>query len=183
MRINKLIYSLMILLTSGGVASAADKPVAAPTSIAVVDVRALLTESSAAKNIQEQIKKQRDAFLADLGKEEKELREQEKNLVEEQGKLPAEEFEKKRKSFEEKLLTTRRDAQTKKRDLEVAAGKATEKLRNEITKVVQKIADEKGYNLVISAQDVLIGADSLNITDEAMKDLNDAVSKIALDVK
>lgn len=184
MRIKHILSTLTLILASAGLSPVlATETAATPTSIAVVDVRALLTESDAAKSLQKQIKAERDAFLEQLGKEEKGLREQEKELVAEQGKLSAEEFDKKRKGFEEKLLETRKDAQTKKRDLEVAAGKATEKLRNEITKVVQKIADEKGYNLVISAQDVLIGAESLNITDEAMKGLNDAVSKISLDVK
>lgn len=187
MRMNLIIYSTVLLII--GVVfplpvSAEDKEVSVPAvSIAIVDVRLLLSESKAAQSIQKQIKKQRDAFVSDLADEEKDLRGEEKELIEKQSSLSPEDFAKKRKEFEEKLLETRRKAQTRKRDLEVAAAKATEKLRNEIADIVQDIADERGYNLVISAQDVLIGADSLNITDETMKALNKAVSSISLDVK
>ncbi len=152
-------------------------------SIAIVDVRLLLTDSKAAQSIQKQIKKMRDSFLKELADEEKELRDLEKALVESKDTVSAEEFAKKRKEFEEKLLKTRREAEEKRRKLEQAAAEASDKLREEITGVVEGISEKKKYDLVLSSQDVVVGANSLNITKEVMKKLNDEVSEISVKMK
>jgi len=159
---------------------AQDAAANAATSIAIVDVRALLTDSKAAKSIQSQIKKKRDSFLKGLAKEEKELRGLEKALIESKDKVAPEEFTKKRKSFEEKLLKTRKGAEEERRNLEKAAAKASNQLRDEITKVVESVVKEKGYDLVLSAQNVVVGNNALNITKEVMVKLNKDVSKISV---
>jgi len=153
------------------------------TSIAVVDVRALLTDSKAANSIQSQIKSHRDKFVKNLASEEKELREMEKTLIEEKDKSSAEEFGKKRRAFEEKLLATRKKAEERRRNLEKGAAEATNKLRKEITDIVQGIADDKGYDLVLSSQNVIVGANKLNISKEVMDKLNKKVSKISVKIK
>ena len=170
-----LFYSLVlaVFLVVPGLAKA-------ETVIAIVDVRILLSESDAAKSIQKQIKKHRDKFVESLAKDEKELRKLEKNLIEKKDELSPDDFAKKRKEFEEKLLETRKEAQEQKRKLDEAAADASRKLRNEITDIVEDIAEDKGYNLVLSAQNVVIGAKEINITEEVMDALNDEVSKISL---
>ena len=65
-------YFLMILvLVFAGAPVYAEDAASDVTSIAVVDVRALLTESKAAKSIQGQIKSHRDKFVKGLASEEK----------------------------------------------------------------------------------------------------------------
>jgi outer membrane protein len=154
----------------------------AQTNIAVVDMQELLTESDAAKDIQKQVNSYKESFLGEISKQEQALRAEEKSLSAQQGKLGKEEFAKKVKDFEKKLLDTRRDAQTKKKKLDDAVTKSVTQLRDKIFTIVQSIADEKKYDLVISNQNVVIGASALNITDETMKRLNKAVSKIKVDV-
>ena len=142
-----------------------------------------MTESKAAKSIQSQIKSHRDKFVKNLAEEEKDLRGMEKKLIEEKDKVSAEDFAKKRRAFEEKLFATRKKAEERRRDLEKGSAEATDKLRKEITDVVQKIADEKGYNLVLSSQNVIVGSNSLNISKEVMDKLNKKVSKISVKAK
>ena len=107
----------------------------------------------------------------------------EKALIEEKDKLSAEDFAKKRRKFEEKLLATRKKAEERRRNLEKGAADATTKLREAITDVVQNIADDKGYDLVLSSQNVVVGANELNISKDVMEKLNDKVSKISVKVK
>ena len=152
----------------------------AQSKIAVVDIRLLLTESKAAKSIQSQIKERRDSFVNDLASEEKKLRGMEKTLIEQKAELSQEDFVEKRQDFEKELIDTRKEATEKRRDLEEAAAKASQKLRDEITTIVQEVADESEYDLVLSMQDVVIGSNTLNITDEVLKRLNKNVSKISV---
>ena len=46
---------------------------------------------------------------------------------------------------------------------------------------MQKIAEDKGYELVITKQNVITGAASVDMTEEAIKQLNDAMSSIKLE--
>ena len=135
----------------------------AQTSVAIVDIQWILAESKAAKSIHKQVKKHRDTFLEELSKQEQGLREQEKKLIEERKTLSKEELAKKQKNFEKKFLETRKLAQEKKRTLDKALGNSMSKLRDYLYTVVGEIAEEKGYDLVISSQQVVLGAKSLNI--------------------
>ena len=67
--------------------------------------------------------------------------------------------------------------------MEKGAAQATGKLRTEITNIVQAIADKNGYDLVLSSQNVVVGANKLNISKEVMSKLNKKVSKISVKVK
>ncbi|MGQ0526779.1 MAG: OmpH family outer membrane protein [Alphaproteobacteria bacterium] len=154
----------------------------AAANIAVVDIQKLLTTSDAARDIQKQVDVYKESFLGDISKQEQALRTEEKELSAQQGKMEKEEFAKKVKSFEKKLLDTRRDAQNKKKKLDDGVTKSVAQLREKIFNVVRSIADEKKYDLIISNQNVVIGASALDITDETMKRLNKAVSKIKVDV-
>lgn len=154
-----------------------------PVSIAVVDVQQLLTKSEAAKSVQKQTQDLRDKFLKGLSEKEKTLREEEKKLIEQSKELSQEDFLEKKKAFEQKFIDTQTDAKKRKGAIDKAYGKAMKELMDNIYQVVQSVADDNKYGLVISKQSVVIGAQSLDITDESLKRLNDKVSKIKLDVK
>ncbi|MEO5365331.1 MAG: OmpH family outer membrane protein [Magnetococcus sp. WYHC-3] len=157
----------------------APQPVrAADSAIGVVDVVHILTNAKAAKDIEAQREALREKFLSEISTTEQALRAEEKNLQEQRADMPAEEYIQKRKAYEEKLLQTRQDAQEKKRALEEASGEATDALREQLYQVVQAIAHERGYALVISNRDVIAGEKSLDITEETLTRLDAAVQKI-----
>ena len=64
--------------------------------------------------------------------------------------------------------------------LDEASGAAMDKLREELYLVAQQIANERGYSLVISNRDVIAGEKSLDITEEALKRLNEKLKTIDL---
>ena len=150
----------------------------AEVTIAVVDVQKLMTQSDASKSIQKQLEDQRKGFLEDLGKEEKALKAEQAKLADEQKTADKEAFAKKAKGFEEKLLKTRKSAQERKSKLDKASAEAVNALRQELVKVVKDIATEKGYSIVLSSSDVIVGDKAMDISDEAMKRLNSAVKTI-----
>lgn len=152
----------------------------AETSIGVVDVLSLLNDSKAAKSIQQQREALRAQFLEEISATEQELRAEEKKLQEERVELEPEAYAKNRQAYEAKLLEARKAAQEKKRQLEEASAQAMDVLRDQLYIVVQSIAKERGYELVISNKDVIAGEKSLDITEETMKRLNEAVVEIPL---
>lgn len=152
-------------------------------SIGVVDVIYIMNNAEASKHIQEQRNALREAFLAEISGTEQKLRAQEKELLEQRASLNKEEYAKKRKAYEEKLLKTRRYAQGKKQALEGAANEAMNVLRAKLYEVVEQIASERGYDLVISNKNVIAGAKSLDITEEALKRINASIKEITLKAK
>lgn len=158
-------------------------PASAQTSIAVVDIKILMTESLAAQSIESQAKARRDVFVAELTQKEKALRESEAVLLKEKASLPQDDFAQKARDFETRLIETRKMAQERKQLLDQASDKAYEALRSHILEVVQAIADEKGHQLVISRDDVVIGQQSLDITALALQRLNASTPAIELDSK
>lgn len=153
------------------------------SSIGVVDVLHILTHSKAAKSIQMQREEMRSQFLQEVSETENALREQEKAILDKRGDLSPEAYAKERSEYESGLLEARKVAQGKKRKLEEASGAAMDVLREQLYLVVQSIANEQGYALVISNKNVIAGEKSLDITEETMKRLNEAVAEIPLNIE
>lgn len=170
-----LFLSLIWFLCLGNATSAW-----AEGSIAVVDVLRVLTQSSAAVSVQEQREDLREKFLDEISKTEQILSQEEKDLVDESSRLPQEQYAKKRLIYEQKLNDTRKLAQSRKHALEEASNEAMNDLREQLYLVVQEIANEKGYSLVISNQNVIAGEKSLDITEETLRRLNLRVKEIPL---
>jgi len=168
---------------SSQVPAISDVPVSAQKSaIAVVDVVRILTQSDAAKSIQAQREKLRTNFLAEISKTEQDLSQQEKILSDPAAQASPQDYAKKKRAYEEKLIAVRKMAQDKKRILEEASKKAMDSLRDQLYTVVQDIAHERGYSLVISNKDVIAGEKSLDITEETFRRLNEKVKNIALEL-
>lgn len=180
---NKLACLLMtlIMVVFMPVAHAADN--SAGLSVAVVDVQKLMRESKAAKSLQGQLKAKREQFEKEFAKHEQTLRETEQAIVKEKASLSPEELADKRGVFEEKLMETRKLFQKRRNALEQGLDKATTTLRKEIVTICAGIAEEKGYQMLLSRDDVVIVEKSLDITAEVMEKLNKDLPEIKLSVE
>ncbi|MCB9983062.1 MAG: OmpH family outer membrane protein [Rhodospirillales bacterium] len=152
-------------------------------SIGVVDVSYILTKSDAALDIQKQRQAVRKSFLEEISKTEQDLRAEEKDLLEKRGTVSQEEYLKLRQSYEAKLQEERKKAQKYRRALEEASTAAMNKLREQLYVVVQEIANERGFELVISNKNVIAGEKSLDITEETLKKINESLKKVPLKIE
>ena len=179
----KPIFKPVLLFVMCVAVMATVSPSYAQTAIAVVDVDRILQDAKAAKSLQKKRNKAREEFLSELSQKEQELREKSKVLFEKRKELSEEDFVKERQKYEAELLDVRKLTQEKKRAFEEASTMSLLELRDTLTEVVQGIAKEEGYDLVISSRDVIVGENALNITNEALKRLNDKVFDIPFRVK
>ncbi len=156
--------------------------VAQTAKIAVVDVQLLMNESVAAKNIQAQIDKKREAYQKDFTKAEQDLLAQEKDLMARGESLSEEDFVRKRDAFEDKVMEARAMVQGKQRALESAVDEALSKMREEVSTIVSAISEEKGYDLVLTTQNVISVRSDMDITDIVMKALDAKLQEVTLKV-
>lgn len=177
-----LIRKVLSLLVVSAFLNSAPVMAADELSIAVVDVQELLTQSKAARSIQEQVKAEREKFLAKISKEEEVLRGMEKDFVENAKDLTPEQRAEKKKAFEEKFAATQKKAQEGKGKIEKAVVEAMATLNKEAFQAVESVAEAAGYNLILAKQHVVASDKSIDISEASMKKLNDNIKKIDLKV-
>ncbi|GEM_PF-1246064 len=155
----------------------------AMVSMAVVDVQALLNDSEAALSIKKQATDLRDAYQKEFEGLEKKLRDTEKDFVARKEKLSEEEIVKERQKFEKQLSDAQTQVKKRKKQLEDSIAVATGELRNQILEIVATLSAQRGYELVISRQDVVIVSKDIDITKEVLDTLNDKLKTVKLDIK
>ena len=151
--------------------------------VAIVDVDKMLSEAKAAKSLQSQIQAKKDTFQKEFSAKEKELKAIETTLIQEKEKLSAEEFAKKRKAYEEKIIETRKLFQKTRNSLDEGLAKSMQELRKNIVEATAQVADEKGYDIVLTRESVIIAEKSLDITPDVLKKLDANVQQIKLQVQ
>lgn len=154
----------------------------AETKIAVIDVQRVMTQSKAALSLKKQGEELRAQYLAEISKKEKALRKLEKELVQNAKSLAEEERLSKKQDFEKQLLETRSFAQDRKRGLDTATQDVNRMLQKTLYEISQKIADEEGYDLIISNQSIITGKSELDITDKVIDQFNEVMPEISLKV-
>ena len=153
------------------------------SKIAVVDVEKILNISKAGKSIQQQLRERREGHQKEFSKLEKDLNASEKKLLKEKPDLSAEAFAAKRKEFQTQLLETRKLFQKRRNSLDKGLGTAMSTLRKNIIQVTAEVADEGGYNMILTRDSVVIVEKSMEITKQVLERLDSKVSSIKLDVE
>lgn len=158
-------------------------PAYAEINIAVVDVDAILSGSKAAKSIKSQVDKKRKGFLKDVKTAEDKLRKEQKAIEAKRADMSKEELFKKAQEFEKGRMDARKSIQEKKAKLDKAYTESMKSLTKTIFDVCQEIADERGIDLVITRQNIIVGNLSLDITKDVMERMNKKLPKLSLDAK
>ena len=152
------------------------------SNIAIVDMDKILSDSSAGKSIQTQLKSKRESFQKEFAARENTLISSEKSLAQQKSSLTPEAFETQRKQFETQLLETRNVFQTRRNALDKGLNNALSQLREKIMTITAQIAEKKGYSIVLTRDSVVIMDKELDITDEVLSNMNNTVKSIPLTV-
>jgi len=143
-----------------------------PISIAVVDLQQVLRDSSARKGIESQLEKQRQALVAEVGKQEDQLRASGQELERQRATLTPEQFTQKRQEFERKVAQTQTLVQTRRRALDKATETAMQSVVATINGIAVDISKERNVQMVVTKAAVVSYDDSLDITAEVVRRLN-----------
>tara|TARA_R110002124_G_scaffold64985_2_gene177732 strand:- start:541873 stop:542442 length:570 start_codon:yes stop_codon:yes gene_type:complete len=180
---NKLILAACIAavsltLTQPSFAKKAEPVVSKATYVAVVDNDLLMSDSLAAKSLNEEFKKSRDVIHKKIEAKETELRSAEQDLEVYRTTLSAEDYEEKRAEFVKKFQEAKSDLRDQMMVKEKAFKHAAAKLQQEIINVVAELSEERGYDIVLPRSAVIIMVEASDITQDALKMLNKRVKSI-----
>lgn len=171
---------VVLALTLAGFA--APVRAAAPT-IGIVDVEKIMSESKAAQDLKSQLDAKKESFQKEFSAKEKSLKEAEDGLLKERETLAPEEFAKKRKAYEEKVMDTRKLFQKSRNSLDEGLAAAMQTLNKSIVEATAAVAEEKGFDIVMRRDNVLIAANTLDITKDVLAKIDAKVTKIPLKVE
>ena len=154
----------------------------APT-IAVIDYEKIMGESKAGASLQKQIQAKREAFSKEFAEKDKTLKAAQADVVQAKEKLSAEEFNKKRKAFDAQVSGVKQLFEKRRNGLQQGVDKAMNELRKNILESAAKVAEEKGFDLVLSRDSVVIADKGLDITPDVLRALDAAFPTITLKVE
>lgn len=149
--------------------------------IAVVDIQQVMKESTAAKNVREQLESKQKTFQAAITKKEETLQKEDQELGKQKSVLSKEAFEEKARAFRAKATDVQKDVQSKKALLDSAFEHSLNDIQKVVTEIISDIAKEKGFLLAVPSSQILYADGGLNISNEVLERLNKKLPK--LDVK
>ncbi|HUT48019.1 MAG TPA: OmpH family outer membrane protein [Alphaproteobacteria bacterium] len=141
-------------------------------SIAVIDMQFIIRESAAMKGVREEIAQLREKFQAEVTGEEGRFREERTKLVRQRGVLTPQAFGRRRNQLVSKFAAVQRRLQAKSRSLEAASAATLRDFQKSLFVVVEELAKERGYTLVLTRARVPYAHPTYLATDEVLKRLN-----------
>ena len=148
------------------------------TSIAIVDLNLILSDSKAAKNATKQFESIQKKTEDEIISSDKDMLEERNKLIEQQSVIAPEAFELKAKDYENKLQNYQVEKQTKLRKLEGILQKARNEILLSIKPILEDLSKEMGVTVILEKNSVLLSASNMDITNEVIKKLNKKLPKI-----
>lgn len=181
-RLNGLILAALFAVLGGIAASSSVvRAQQLPTTVsAVIDYQRILKDASAAKSIREQIETRRKAYQEEINKEEERLREADQSFAKQRSLLTPEALAEKRRDFEKEVLDVQRLVQERRRALDRASSIALNEVKKALIDIVTGIAQERGFNVVLAASEVLFFASEIDITGEVLAKLDAQLPEVAV---
>ena len=160
------------------------KPAAKPDrlSIAVVDIQLIINESTAMKAVREEVAGLREKLRAEVVQEEARFREEREKLLRQRGVLTPQAFGRRRNQLVSKFATVQRELQAKSRGIDAAAAATLREFQKSLFGIVEELAKERGYTLVLARSRVPYAHPTYLETQEVLSRLNKKLPVLKLQV-
>jgi len=150
-------------------------------SVMVVDVRALMENSKAAKMVRSQIEQKRDEYKKEISHQEEVLRAERDTLQRQQSSLSPEVLNQKSREFQQKVTDLDRNVQAKTQALEKSSAGALTKVQQQMLKIIAEIAKERKANLVLERSQLVLFDQTFDVTDQVLQQLDEAMPTLTVE--
>ena len=142
------------------------------TIIGVIDLNYILSESKAAKDAAEQIEEIAIKIEEEIKEADQNLIDEQNELVESQQIMAPAAFDEKRKEYEKKIQNYNVSRQEKLMSIDLLVSESRNNVLNAIKPILEEISNEKGITVLLEKNSVLLNAENMDITNDALKILN-----------
>ena len=150
------------------------------TSIGVIDINKILTEAEAAVSASEQIEKFASEIEDEIKKSDDEIIKEQNLLIEAQAIMAPEAFETKRIEYENKVQNYNNERQAKLLKIDDLIAVSRNDILLALKPILEEISNKKGITILLEKGSVMLNADKMDITNEALAILNKEFPKIEI---
>jgi outer membrane protein len=171
------------IIAAGFAMLAAAPALAEPTpgNYAFVNLPAVVQNSAAGKAAAAEMEGKGKQFQAELAKEDKALEAAKAAFEKDRPGMDRATYEKKYNELQARFQKAEAILRDRKRALQYARLSSRDKITDEANKIIQGMAEEKGYAAVFTQEAVIMAAKNLDITQEVITRLDGKVGKISVD--
>ena len=150
------------------------------SNLGVIDMNEVLQKSDAIAKVREVLDQRNQEFQASITEEELRLRQEERELNAAQGEIAEDEFAARYARFEEDVVALQRSIQQQQSRFDLSMQQVNTRLEQELIKIVEEIAKDRQLTMVIQRSNVVIYDLSTDITDEALRRLNERTKNLTV---
>ncbi len=151
------------------------------SNIGVVDMKKILAQSKAYQSLVDQFEDVRRKHRNTFTKQEDIIRDEESELLKQKNILSKEAYAEKVKTLGKKINELKSRQAKDAQKFELSFEKSTNKIQGALVDVLSIIANKKKLNLVLAKSQVILVGKDIDLTDDAVSELNKVLPKITLD--
>ena len=152
----------------------------ASEKIAFIDLNYIFLNSNAGKNLNLQIKEQKNNLDTEIKNFRKEIDEKKSLISAQKNVLSQSEYEKKILDLENNVKEINLKISQKNRDLSIFKSQAEKKFFEKLNIIVEKYSISNSINLILKKENLLMGKKNLDITEDIFKIFNENVEEITI---
>ena len=149
----------------------------------MIDLNYILSESKAAKDAAKQIEEIAIKIEEEIKETDQNLINEQNEIIESQQIMAPAVFEEKMKEYEKKIQNYNTSRQEKLMSIDLLVSDSRNSVLNALKPILEKISNEQGITILLEKNSVILNAENMDITEEAMKYLNKELPsiKVSLD--
>ncbi len=152
------------------------------TNVGVVDLNYILSESDAAVDATKQIENIARQIEDEIKNTDQSLIDEQNELIESQPIMAPAAFDEKRKEYESKVQNYNVTRQEKLMSIDRLVAESRNEVLNALKPILEEISNDNGITVLLEKNSVLLNADNMDITEEALKKLNKKLPSIEVSV-
>ena len=181
----KLICLIFLFFSSLTIAQEKEKKESSPStfkaSIGVVDMKKILQDSTAYQALVDQFEEKRRKHRNKFTKIEDVIRDEESTLTKQKGVLSKEVYAQKIKDLNKKINELKSKQTNEAQKFEREFEKSTNKIQGALIDVLSMIANKNKLDIVMAKNQLLLVGKDIDLTEDAIKELNKILPKITKD--
>ena len=148
------------------------------TSIGVIDINKILSDSDAAITAAEQIEEIAIEIENEIKLSDDEIIKEQNSLIESQSIMAPEAFDSKRNEYENKVQKYNNVRQSKLMKIDELIAISRNEILSAIKPILEDISNEKGITIILEKTPIMLNAEKMDITNEVIKKLNKSLPTI-----
>ena len=153
----------------------------AEQKIAFLDIQKILSKSISGNFLNTSIKKLQDDKIIEFKNKKENLQNDEKKLVAKKNILEESKFEEQIKDLKTKIINFNNERKIFTTDLNKKKISGTNQILKTLDPILKDYASKNSISLILQKKNILLGENSIDITDDILKLLDNEIKKIDLE--